>query len=97
MWTERYMALLKETHKPFFDDVTTEDEFVHALANIFIILAEKSLGMDYVGVYSQVKNKEPERTIAGCEENFEQGWSAIINDGMLLGFRRETETKENAL
>lgn len=43
----------------------------------------------YMSVCFGVVLPEEEQTIEDIEKRYEEGWSAIINDGKLLGFRNE--------
>lgn len=85
MWAERYFALLRQEMPERLSGVNTMDDFVHILAITFAHM----YGRDDISFYPPTKNDEPTDTIAYCEECYKQGYSAIINDGKLLGFRRE--------
>lgn len=87
MWAERYFALCKQELPSHFKGVIEIDEFVHHLA---IVLLD-SKGKDDIAFYPQDDDdyESPMNTVAYCEEAYEHGYSAIINDGKLLGFRKE--------
>lgn len=91
--TKKYMKLLiQECPKDFkvlFEEPTSslglKDAFTHFLCVKFI--SARNLNISAMPILAT--NKERRNTIAYCEESYEQGYSAIINDGKLLGFRRE--------
>jgi hypothetical protein len=87
MWAEKYAPLLRQEHPRIFRNCDTVDDYFHAMA--LCILSEADEDVTVLPFFAD--NKEPWGTIAYCEESYEQGYSAIINDGKLLGFRQEKE------
>lgn len=89
MWAEKYIPLLKQEYPKEFVGCQTVDDFFHVLVVWFLLNLNKE---NQVFAYPlMAENKERNNTIAYCEESYEQGYSAIINDGKLLGFRLEKE------
>ena len=89
MWAEKYIPLLRQEYPKVFEGCQTVDDYFHGLVIRFLT----SFGEEnQVYAYPlMAENKERPNTIAYCEESYEQGYSAIINDGKLLGFRQEKE------
>lgn len=87
MWAERYYALIIQELPQFCGGCITFDDFVHRLAIEFL----DRYSNDDISFYpaDTMEYKAPLNTIDFCEEAYEHGFSAIINDGKLLGFRRE--------
>lgn len=88
MWAEKYIPLLKQEYPKVFEGCKTADDFFHGLVMWFMTsIDEENQAFAYP---IMAENKERSNTIAYCEESYEQGYSAIINDGKLLGFRKES-------
>lgn len=89
MWTEKYIPLFRQEYPKVFEGCQTVDDYFHGLAMWFLTSFDEE---DRAFAYPiMAENKERPNTIAYCEESYEQGYSAIINDGKLLGFRQEKE------
>ena len=89
MWAEKYVPLFRQEYPKVFEGCQTVDDYFHTLAFWFINARNKE---EPISAYPlMAENKAPQNTIAYCEESYEQGYSAIINDGKLLGFRREKD------
>ena len=89
MWAEKYIPLLRQEYPKVFEGCQTVDDFFHGLVMWFMTSIDEE---NQVFAYPiMAENKERHNTIAYCEESYEQGYSAIINDGKLLGFRQEKE------
>lgn len=89
MWAEKYIPLLRQEYPDVFTGCNTVDDYFHGLVIWFLTnFGEENRVYAYP---IMAENKERPNTIAYCEESYEQGYSAIINDGKLLGFRQEKE------
>lgn len=89
MWAEKYIPLLRQEYPKVFEGCQTVDDYFHGLVICFLASFDKE---NQVFAYPiMAENKERPNTIAYCEESYEQGYAAIINDGKLLGFRQEKE------
>lgn len=89
MWAEKYIPLLKQEYPKMFKGCKTADDFFHGLVMWLMTSIDEE---NRVFAYPiMAENKERPNTIAYCEESYKQGYSAIINDGKLLGFRQEKE------
>lgn len=97
MWTEKYYDLLRQAFPEKFKDrkIETVDDFVHTLATYWLVRHNKDDDISLFG--DATLSNALINSVKYCEDMNANGYDAIINDGKLLGFRRETETKENAL
>ena len=89
MWAEKYIPLLRQEYPKVFEGCQTVDDYFHGLVIWFLTSIEEENPILAFPILAE--NKEPNNTIAYCEESYEQGYAAIINDGKLLGFRQEKE------
>ena len=89
MWAEKYVPLLRQEYPDVFEGCKTADDYFHDLAIWFLTTIEEKHTVSALPIMAE--NKERSNTIAYCEESYEQGYAAIINDGKLLGFRQEKE------
>ena len=88
MWAERYYKLLTQEFPSYFKGVENIDDFVHHLAMDWLVRHEKE--KNELSIYAENNlSNNLYNTIAYCEDMYANGYSAIINDGKLLGFRRE--------
>lgn len=85
MWDEKYFALIRQEMPEKFKGITDVDDFVHHLVLRFLGLIGKDIA--YASFGEPIN--EDRNTVAYCEEAYKQGFSAIVNDGKLLGFRKE--------
>lgn len=86
MWNEKYFALIRQEMPEKFKGITDVDDFVHRLALLFLGLIGKDIA--YAPFGGEPIN-EDRNTVAYCEKAYKLGFSAIVNDGKLLGFRKE--------
>lgn len=89
-WRDKYYALIKQEHPERCKGCDTADDFVHLLATSYLSMYDEMISL----VPVMASNFERRNTIAYCEESYEQGYSAIINDGKLVGFRREIDEEK---
>ena len=76
----KYEALIRQEYPECLSGISGEDRFKEltnfAVANnLFVFANDPRYGEPITEEY--------------LERSYEQGWSAIINDGKLLGFRKE--------
>ena len=88
MWAERYYKLLTQEFPSYFKGVQDIDDFVHYLATYWLVRHKNE--NDELSIYAEnLLSDNLYNTIAYCEDMYVNGYSAIINDGKLVGFRRE--------
>lgn len=93
MWAERYYKLLTQEFPNYFKGVKDIDDFVHHLATYWLVRHKKK--KDELSIYAENDLSDNlYNTIAFCEDMYAIGYSAIINDGKLVGFRREKSGKK---
>ena len=87
MWAERYYELIKQELPKNMGGRISFDDFVHVIA-IYYVNRESATD---ISLFPQDDEEYEQKygTIEYCEEAYKRGFSAIINDGKLLGFRRE--------
>lgn len=86
----KYFALMRQEYPKSVKGDETAYSFMH-----HAIVAFVSRNDEYLSICPILATtKEPVGSKAYCEESYEQGYMAIINDGKLLGFRLEVEDEE---
>lgn len=94
MWLDNYFNLLRQEEPTHMTEASNADEFAHILVYEF----KDALNRLDIALYPLCvkKMESAHNTVAYVEEAYAEGWSAIINDGKLLGFRNE-KVNEKAL
>lgn len=86
-WLEKYYNLIRNVFPDKFFGMANIDDFAHRLATYWMAKSDKD---GDISIYPYEANSDaPIGSKAYCEDCYEQGYAAIINDGKLIGFRKE--------
>lgn len=92
MLADKFYNLLIQEFPEHFRGFETFDSFVHFLATYWLVSHDKA---DELSIFADATKSTASRdTIQYCEDMFKNGYSAIINDGKLLGFRKEEKEEK---